>query len=524
MWTVHRKYADFLHLHRVLCRRFPQVEFPLLPPRVFEARQDFAEMADRLKNYLRELIDLSFMAKLSRVELQPGMTERDNASSYLLQDDIRGFLFEGQVKSPIGGMESWSLDIADIQVSKRIGFGSFAEVYQGKWKGMEVAVKVLLPSVAGDGKLLAEFSAETALMAKLHHRNVLTFCGAYCKPPNLCIVTEWMSRGSLYDIIHGEDSRYHTFPLRFRMKLAHDVALGVSYLHSIVPPVIHRDLKSLNLLVDSNWLVKVADFGLSKIKDFFEETSSLVGTPAWTAPEVLRGDRYDEKADVYSFGIILWEIMTGHRPFSGYRLRQVIAAVCDKKERPSDIVDCPIEDKEVEDLINYCWADERTDRPPFTEICLQIADIMRRLDRERPSEKREVWEDRGGEWEEVGDWEDRRGMISPVRKLISSLRSMGSSDRGGLSSQNYEPSPGTSSCDDDTEEEKSGTEDKKNKEKTKKTGLMFFLGAEEEERELRESSDVEEKGKEKEKEDSGKGKEKEEDIAKIVVFFDLQEP
>ena len=135
---------------------------------------------------------------------------------------------------------------------------------------------------------------------------------------------------SLYDIIHAEKSKYSKFPLGFRfvieerrkkkgegstdqkhrLKLTHDISLGVAYLHSLVPPVIHRDLKSLNLvfcflfssfpyqnntniylpnkqLVDSNWLVKVADFGLSKIKDYYEETSSIVGTPAWTAPEVL---------------------------------------------------------------------------------------------------------------------------------------------------------------------------------------------------------------------------------------------
>eukprot|EP00009_Paramoeba_aestuarina_P014593 CAMPEP_0201540094 /NCGR_PEP_ID=MMETSP0161_2-20130828/70761_1 /ASSEMBLY_ACC=CAM_ASM_000251 /TAXON_ID=180227 /ORGANISM="Neoparamoeba aestuarina, Strain SoJaBio B1-5/56/2" /LENGTH=478 /DNA_ID=CAMNT_0047947541 /DNA_START=1302 /DNA_END=2738 /DNA_ORIENTATION=- len=337
-------------------------------------------MSSNLQTYLRELLQCSFVNQLSLVDASDDV---ETTQTYLLQDDLRAFLMDGQIKM-VGSLASWEINIRDIEVEKRIGFGSFAEVYKARWRGMDVAVKILLPSVAGDKQLLAEFTTETSLMSKLHHRNVLSFYGAYCKPPNLCIVTEWMGRGSLYDIIHGEKSKYQTFPLGFRLKLAHDISLGVAYLHSIVPPVIHRDLKSLNLLVDSNWLVKVADFGLSTIKDYYEETSSIVGTPAWTAPEVLKGEKYNEKADVYSFGIILWEVTEGKRPFSGYRLKRIMEAVCDHGERPPISPDTL---PDIQELMTECWQENIAKRPPFSQISQKIAELMLQQEKERPFEK-----------------------------------------------------------------------------------------------------------------------------------------
>jgi serine/threonine protein kinase len=124
------------------------------------------------------------------------------------------------------------------------------------------------------------------------------------KRPNLCIVTEFVQRGALKGVLYDQSIR---LPYQQRLRMLHGAALGVGHLHALEPAIIHRDLKPSNLLVDENWNVKVADFGFARIKEE-NATMTRCGTPCWTAPEILRGEKYSEKADVYSFGIIMWEV------------------------------------------------------------------------------------------------------------------------------------------------------------------------------------------------------------------------
>ncbi|KAJ6682871.1 SERINE/THREONINE-PROTEIN KINASE EDR1 [Salix koriyanagi] len=132
--------------------------------------------------------------------------------------------------------------------------------------------------------------------------------GAVTRPPNLSIITEFLPRGSLYRILHRPQSQIDE---KRRIKMALDVARGMNCLHASSPTIVHRDLKSPNLLVDQNWTVKVADFGLSRLKhNTFLSSKSTAGTPEWMAPEVLRNEPSNEKCDVYSFGVILWELAT----------------------------------------------------------------------------------------------------------------------------------------------------------------------------------------------------------------------
>jgi serine/threonine protein kinase len=124
--------------------------------------------------------------------------------------------------------------------------------------------------------------------------------------PNLCIVTEFVRQGCLKDIL-GNRTMKLTWVQRLRMLKS--AALGINYLHTLPQCIIHRDLKPSNLLVDENWNVKIADFGFARIKEE-NATMTRCGTPCWTAPEIIRGEKYAEKADVYSFGIIMWEMLT----------------------------------------------------------------------------------------------------------------------------------------------------------------------------------------------------------------------
>ncbi|KAK9139906.1 hypothetical protein Scep_009587 [Stephania cephalantha] len=180
----------------------------------------------------------------------------------------------------------------DLVIGERIGLGSYGEVYHADWNGTEVAVKKFLDQdFYGDA--LDEFRREVRIMRRLRHPNVVLFLGAVTRPPNLSIITEFLPRGSLYRILHRPNCQIDE---KRRIKMALDVARGMNCLHTSIPPVVHRDLKSPNLLVDKNWNVKVCDFGLSRLKHHtFLSSKSTAGTPEWMAPEVLRNEPSNEK-------------------------------------------------------------------------------------------------------------------------------------------------------------------------------------------------------------------------------------
>ncbi|GMH31601.1 hypothetical protein Nepgr_033445 [Nepenthes gracilis] len=173
-------------------------------------------------------------------------------------------------------------DVADCEIAweeitlgERIGLGSYGEVYHGDWRGTEVAVKRFLDQDFY-GRSLAEFGSEVCIMKRLRHPNVVLFMGAVTHPPNLSIVTEFLPRGSLYRLIHRPNNQLDE---RKRLRMALDAARGMNYLHNCSPVIVHRDLKSPNLLVDRNWVVKVCDFGLSRMKhSTFLSTRSTAGT------------------------------------------------------------------------------------------------------------------------------------------------------------------------------------------------------------------------------------------------------
>jgi len=151
-----------------------------------------------------------------------------------------------------------------------------------------------------------------------------------------------------------------------------DAAKGCVYLHDCTPVIVHRDLKSHNLLVDENWKVKVCDFGLSTIVEQASRTMTACGTPCWTAPEVLRNQRYTEKADVYSFGVVLWECATREDPFVGMPPFQVIFAVGREGLRPPLPRICP---PEFAKLITDCWDEKPNIRPSMKDVLSRLESI-----------------------------------------------------------------------------------------------------------------------------------------------------
>ncbi|KAF8006832.1 hypothetical protein BT93_K0982 [Corymbia citriodora subsp. variegata] len=201
-------------------------------------------------------------------------------------------------------IEDLKIPWSDLELKERIGAGSFGTVHRADWHGSEVAVKILMEQDF-HAERFREFLREVAIMKRLRHPNIVLFMGAVTEPPKLSIVTEYLSRGSLYRLLHKPGAREMSDERR-RLNMALDVAKGMNYLHKRNPPIVHRDLKSPNLLVDKKYTVKVCDFGLSRLKPrTFLSSKSAAGTPEWMAPEVLRDEPSNEKSDVYSFGVIL---------------------------------------------------------------------------------------------------------------------------------------------------------------------------------------------------------------------------
>ncbi|XP_043690935.1 serine/threonine-protein kinase EDR1 [Telopea speciosissima] len=258
----------------------------------------------------------------------------------------------------------------DLVIGERIGLGSYGEVYHADWNGTEVAVKKFLDQdFSGDA--LEEFRSEVRIMRRLRHPNVVLFMGAVTRPPHLSIVTEFLPRGSLYRILHRPNCQIDE---KRRIKMALDVAKGMNCLHASTPTVVHRDLKSPNLLVDKNWNVKVSDFGLSRLKHHtFLSSKSTAGTPEWMAPEVLRNEPSNEKCDVYSFGIILWELATLRMPWSGMNPMQVVGAVGFQNRR----LDIPKEvDPLVARIIWECWQTDPNLRPSFAQLTTALKPLQ----------------------------------------------------------------------------------------------------------------------------------------------------
>ncbi|XP_020262574.1 U-box domain-containing protein 35 isoform X3 [Asparagus officinalis] len=150
----------------------------------------------------------------------------------------------------------------DLRVGEEVGQGSYAVVYRGVWNGSDVAIKVYTGNDYQEG-LLLEYKKEIAIMKRLRHPNVLLFMGAVYSRERHAIVTEFLPRGSLFKTLHKNNQK---LDMKRRLRMALDVARGMNYLHRRNPPIVHRDLKSSNLLVDKNWTVKVGDFGLSCLK------------------------------------------------------------------------------------------------------------------------------------------------------------------------------------------------------------------------------------------------------------------
>jgi len=272
-------------------------------------------------------------------------------------------------------MNDWELDPKGLHFDGKIASGAFGDLYRGVYYGQEVAVKIL-KDVDNNTQQFQEFMQEVSIMKKVRHKNIVQFIGACTSKPNLCIVFEYMSNGSLYDIIRKEGG----LPPGTVTKVALSVARGMNYLHQC--NIIHRDLKAANLLMDNGGVVKIADFGVARVLSNNGNMTAETGTYRWMAPEVIEHRPYSHKADVYSFGIVIWELLTGQVPYLGLTPLQAAVAVVQKGLRPIFRDDFPDPLKEI---MTLCWRKVPTERPDFGLLVDRLEKLQAALDAKQSS-------------------------------------------------------------------------------------------------------------------------------------------
>ncbi|XP_066375535.1 serine/threonine/tyrosine-protein kinase HT1-like isoform X1 [Miscanthus floridulus] len=279
----------------------------------------------------------------------------------MLLDTVMG---PGGEDSRSGRREEWMADLSQLFIGNKFASGANSRIYRGIYKQRAVAVKMVrIPErdEARRAELEEQFNSEVAFLSRLYHPNIVQFIAACKKPPVYCIITEYMSQGTLRMYLNKKDP-YSLSPETI-LKLALDISRGMEYLHA--QGVIHRDLKSQNLLLNDEMRVKVADFGTSCLETKCQATKGNKGTYRWMAPEMTKEKPYTRKVDVYSFGIVLWELTTCLLPFQGMTPVQAAYAASEKNLRPPLSNSCP---PVLNNLIKKCWSANPARRPEFSYI------------------------------------------------------------------------------------------------------------------------------------------------------------
>ena len=265
--------------------------------------------------------------------------------------------------------------IADGPHSQRLGKGAFATVYAGTWQGQQVAVKICKVRNR-NMRYMSNLAKEIRLMHAVSHENVLPLLAVALNyaAETIMLVTP-LAVSSLWSVLHS--SARFDLDDDTRLDILQQTARAVAYLHALPVPVLHRDLKSPNVLLTEDNDVLVCDFGLARDMINLRErplTPSL-GTAEWTAREVFAGSAYGKPADVYSLGILCWELFnkTDEKPFERLDRSQIAHTVLYSDTRPAVPAGMPLE---VSSLMQECWHTRPLSRPTADEV-VEIIGKMR---------------------------------------------------------------------------------------------------------------------------------------------------
>lgn len=271
------------------------------------------------------------------------------------------------------------VDPEDVEWFEHIGEGHTSVVFRGSYKGKNVAIKQMVLSAH---KVLEEILArEVAIMCLVRHPNIVSLMGVVMATEPMQIIMEYCEGGAVFNLLHQPSD--FTLTWAQMLLVCVQTAAAMDYLHKYDPCIIHRDLKSLNMLLHTPMrsstdtpVVKVADMGLARALDNEQEPLTLgVGTNRWMAPEMLAKATYNEKIDVYSYGMVLYEVCCRKIPFKGVETADIRTMVLAgiRPELTNLVPECP---HEMRELISRCWAHSSNRRPSFAEIL----SIFRRRD------------------------------------------------------------------------------------------------------------------------------------------------
>ncbi|XP_073889888.1 ephrin type-A receptor 3 isoform X5 [Macaca fascicularis] len=268
------------------------------------------------------------------------------------------------------------LDATNISIDKVVGAGEFGEVCSGRLKlpsKKEISVAIKTLKVGYTEKQRRDFLGEASIMGQFDHPNIIRLEGVVTKSKPVMIVTEYMENGSLDSFLRKHDAQFTVIQL---VGMLRGIASGMKYLSDM--GYVHRDLAARNILINSNLVCKVSDFGLSRVlEDDPEAAYTTRGGKIpirWTSPEAIAYRKFTSASDVWSYGIVLWEVMSyGERPYWEMSNQDVIKAV-DEGYRLPPPMDCPAA---LYQLMLDCWQKDRNNRPKFEQIVSILDKLIR---------------------------------------------------------------------------------------------------------------------------------------------------
>ncbi|RLN15293.1 hypothetical protein BBJ28_00010831 [Nothophytophthora sp. Chile5] len=300
-------------------------------------------------------------------------------------------IFSGGKVTMMGGtaiesaLVKYRVPATEVQIERSIAKGGFGIVFLAVYQGRPIVVKKILPEKATDDRCLSAFIDEIKLSSTLSHAKIVRFIGvSWSMLSDMAVLMEYMPNGDLDMLLKQQHKRQEEFPNEFdwyqnsavlpaKATLALDVLEAIVYLHSFPSPIIHRDLKSKNVLLSATYEAKLSDFGISREWQVDATMTAGIGTMAWIAPEVLRGERYTEMADIYSFGVILSELATCIKPFEGVTNALIVLKVT-SEEKPDLGTTCP---EDIRELADRCLSYNASDRPSASVAHYELRTLLK---------------------------------------------------------------------------------------------------------------------------------------------------
>lgn len=306
----------------------------------------------------------------------PGTTSGSHRNSFTFNSGVFNakttFLSTNTSNSFESSLLKYRIATSEITVDKQLAKGGYGVVYLAQYQKQLVVLKRILPEKSTDDRCLKGFLEEIKMCSTLSHPKIVRFIGvSWNTLADISAIFEHMPNGDLDGLlkrqaekqkqgVHDFDWYQNSDELPAKAQIALDILEAIVYLHSFSSPIIHRDLKAKNVLLSKTYEAKLSDFGISREWAVDQTLTAGIGTMAWIAPEVLRGERYTEKADMYSFGVLMTELSTYQKPFEGVTNVLVVLKVTSGEEQPQLGRECP---DDIRELASRCLNFRPSDRP-----------------------------------------------------------------------------------------------------------------------------------------------------------------